>query len=103
MLLQNSPFRDLDSVFDQLSGRSFATATAMAMDAYRRGSDVWVHLDLPGVAADSLDISVERNVLTVTGERNWDRQESDRVYLSERRQGAFRRQVTSAEEGASIF
>ena len=93
MLLQNSPFRDLDSVFDQLSGRTVGTST-MAMDAYRRGSDVWVHLDLPGMAADSLDISVERNVLTVTGERSWERQEGYRVYINERRQGAFRRQVT---------
>jgi len=96
MLLQNSPFRDLDSVFDQLSGRT-GGASAMAMDAYRRGSDVWVHLDLPGMAADSLDISVERNVLTVSGERSWERQEGDRVYLNERRQGAFRRQVTLGE------
>ena len=96
MLLQNSPFRDLDSVFEQLSGRS-AAVTTMPMDAYRRGSDVWVHLDLPGVAADSLDIAVERNVLTVTGERAWERQEGDRVYLNERRQGTFRRQVTLGE------
>ena len=55
---------------------------------------VWVHLDLPGVAADSIDISVERNVLTVTGERSWQRQEGDQVSLAERRTGTFRRQVT---------
>ena len=96
MLLQTSPFRDFDSIFDQLSRRSDAFHTA-PMDAYRRGDDVWVHLDLPGVAADSLDISVERNVLTVTGERGWQREEGDRVYLAERRQGAFRRQVTLGE------
>ena len=97
MLLQNSPFRDFDSIFDQLSGRSAAPYASMPMDAYRRGSDVWVHLDLPGVAADSLDIAVERNVLTVSGERAWERQEGDRVYLNERRQGTFRRQVTLGE------
>ena len=94
MLLQNSPLRDFDTLFEQLSGSRSAAATAMPMDAYRRGSDVWVHLDLPGVAADSIDISVERNVLTVTGERNWTREEGDRVYLAERPQGTFRRQVT---------
>lgn len=97
MLLQNTPFRDFDSIFDQLSGRPAGAPSTMAMDAYRRGGDVWVHLDLPGVAADSLDISVERNVLTVTGERAWERQEGDRVYLNERRQGTFRRQVTLGE------
>lgn len=95
MLVMNSPFREFDSIIDQLSGRSASSTTAsMPMDAYRRDGDVWVHLDLPGVAADSLDVSVERNVLTVTGERNWQRQEGDQIYLAERRRGGFRRQVT---------
>ena len=91
MLFQNSPFREFDRLFEQTSAPSHHT---MPMDAYRRGDDVWVHLDLPGVAADSLDISVERNVLTVSGERDWQREEGDRVYVAERRRGAFRRQVT---------
>ncbi|WP_040493801.1 Hsp20/alpha crystallin family protein [Ilumatobacter nonamiensis] len=95
MLVMNSPFRDIDSLFDQFTGRSSSPATtAMPMDAYRRDSDIWVHLDLPGVAADSLDVSVERNVLTVTGERSWQRREGDQTYLAERRSGTFRRQVT---------
>jgi HSP20 family protein len=97
MLLQNSPFRDLDTVFEQLAGRSSATVTSVPMDAYRRGGDVWVHLDLPGIAADTLDITVERNVMTVSGERAWSREKDDRVYLAERRQGTFRRQVTLGE------
>jgi HSP20 family protein len=54
---------------------------------------VWVHIDLPGVSADSLDISVERNVLTVTAERDWQREEGDKVYLAERSRGAYSRQV----------
>ncbi|MGA9278080.1 MAG: Hsp20/alpha crystallin family protein, partial [Ilumatobacter sp.] len=91
----NSPFREFDALFDQFAGRSSnPTTSAMPMDAYRRDSDVWVHLDLPGVAADSLDVSVERNVLTVTGERSWQRREGDQMYLAERRSGTFRRQVT---------
>ncbi len=95
MLVMNSPFRELDSLFDQMSGRgSAASNNSMPMDAYRRDADIWVHLDLPGVAADSLDVSVERNVLTVTGERNWQRQDGDQMYLAERRRGTFRRQVT---------
>ena len=94
MLLQNSPFRDFDSLFDlATSGASRSTGRAMPMDAYRRDDNVWVHIDLPGVAADSIDISVERNVLTVTAERNAARQEGDRSYLAERHSGTFRRQV----------
>ena len=97
MLVMNSPFRELDALFDQVAGRSARsgeTAHPAPMDAYRRADDVWVHIDLPGVAAESLDVSVERGVLTVTGERTWQRQEGDQVYLTERRRGTFRRQVT---------
>jgi HSP20 family protein len=91
VLLQNDPF--FNAVFNRLSNTSSSGGYVAPMDAYRRGSDVWVHLDIPGVATDSLDISVERNVLTVTGERWADRREGDQVYVSDRDQGRFRRQV----------
>ena len=96
MLVQNSPFRELDSLFNQaFSGDARrVTGRPMPMDAYRRGDNVWVHLDLPGVTADSVDISVERNVLTVTAERSYQRQEGDRLYFDERPEGTFRRQVS---------
>ena len=95
MLLQNSPFRELDALFNQRDVRNAQVAgRPTPMDAYRRGDNVWVHLDLPGVAADSIDISVERNVLTVAAERSYQREEGDRVYFDERHQGAFRRQVS---------
>ncbi|MEM9514290.1 MAG: Hsp20/alpha crystallin family protein [Actinomycetota bacterium] len=97
MLLQNSPFRELDALFNQRDPRSWDTGRPMPMDAYRRGDDVWVHLDLPGVAADSIDISVERNVLTVSAERAAAREEGDRVYFAERHRGSFRRQVSLGE------
>lgn len=100
MLVQNSPFRELDSLFNQAFGPNMRTAQAgrpMPMDAYRRGDNVWVHLDLPGVSADSVDISVERNVLTVTAERTYQPEEGDRVYFDERPEGTFRRQVTLGE------
>lgn len=97
MLLQNDPFRDIDQLFSRLGARSGNGPMAMPMDAYRRGEDVWVHIDLPGVAADSLDVSVERNVLTVDAERNWQREEGDQLYLSERPRGTYRRQVHLGE------
>ncbi len=99
MLLQNSPFRELDALFNMRDdSRSGAVAARpMPMDAYRRNDSVWVHLDLPGVTADSIDISVERNVLTVSAERSYEREEGDRVYFDERHQGAFRRQVSLGE------
>jgi HSP20 family protein len=99
MLVQNSPFRELDSLFNQAFGGDprRVAARPMPMDAYRRGDNVWVHLDLPGVTADSVEISVERNVLTVSAERSYQRQEGDRVYFDERPEGTFRRQVSLAE------
>lgn len=94
MFVENDPFRAFDSFFGRSGTRA---AMAMPMDAYRRGTDVWVHLDLPGVAIDSLDITVERSVLTVQAERHWQREEGDQVYLAERPRGTFRRQVHLGE------
>jgi HSP20 family protein len=97
MLMQNDPFRDLDFLFSRLAGQGATAPMAMPLDAYRRGDDVWVHMDLPGVAADSIDIDVERGVLTVSAERNWQREDGDQSYLSERPRGSFRRQVHLGE------
>jgi HSP20 family protein len=91
MLIQNDPFREFDAIFDRMAGRQ--TSTTMAMDAFRRGPDVWVYVDLPGVKAEDLDITIERNVLTITAERTWRREDGDQAYLAERRTGTFRRQV----------
>ena len=65
----------------------------MAMDAYRDGDRVVVHLDLPGVDPDSIELTVEKNVLTVTAERTWEPSEGQDVIVSERRQGRFTRQL----------
>lgn len=93
MMLQTDPFRDFDALFQRLASRGPNTTGVMPMDAFRRGSDVWVHIDLPGVKADSLEITVERNVLTIAAERDWQRQEGDQVYFGERYRGSFRRQI----------
>jgi HSP20 family protein len=93
MLIQTDPFRDLDTLFSRFAGRQANAGGVMPMDAFRRGSDVWVHIDLPGVKAENLEITVERNVLTITAERNWQRQEGDQSYFGERYRGNFRRQI----------
>jgi HSP20 family protein len=93
MMIQTDPFRDLDTLFSRFSSRQSNASGVMPMDAFRRGSDVWVQIDLPGVKADSLEITVERNVLTVSAERTWQREESDQAYFGERYQGSFRRQI----------
>ena len=67
-MMQTDPFRDLDTLFSRLANRQSTSGGVMPMDAFRRGSDVWVHIDLPGVKTDSLDITVERNVLTIAAD-----------------------------------
>ena len=91
MLLQFDPFREIDRVADQAFARS--AAPTMPMDAVRRGDTVLVYLDLPGVDPASVDLEVERNVLTVKAERRWARAEGDQVLANERRQGSFLRRL----------
>ncbi len=94
VLFQNDPFREVDAVLGRLTGtRRAAGSSSMAMDAYRRGDNIWVHLDLPGVSADSIDIDLERNVLTVSAVRGWPSTDDDQPIVAERFQGTYTRQV----------
>jgi HSP20 family protein len=63
------------------------------MDAYRRGEKFVVHLDLPGVDPDAIELTVDQNTLTVTAERTWQSVEGDELVISERAQGTFSRQL----------
>jgi HSP20 family protein len=90
MLMRFDPFKDFERWTQQLTG---GTRAVMAMDAYRHG-DHWVAaFDLPGVDPASIDLTVEKNVLTVRAERSWLSQEGEQVVVSERPQGVFTRQL----------
>jgi HSP20 family protein len=91
-MIQTDPFRDLETLFSRMTGPG-GSSGVMPMDAFRRGNDVWVHIDLPGVKAEHLEITVERNVLTIAAERTWQREEGDQTYFGERYRGSFRRQI----------
>ena len=91
MLMRFDPFREFDRVTQQLWREGVRTGAAM--DAYRRGDEFIVHIDVPGVEPDSIDLTVEKNVLTVTASRQPWFDESDQVLLSERPHGEFRRQL----------
>lgn len=90
MLMRFDPFRDLDRLTEQVWG---GTRGAMPMDAYRQDDQFLVHFDLPGVDPSSIDLTVERNVLTVTAKREWQADEGVEVIASERPQGTFTRQL----------
>jgi HSP20 family protein len=91
MLMRTDPFRDFDRLTQQLLGTS-ARPTVMLMDAWREGDHFVVEFDLPGVAADSVDLDVERNVLTVTAQRPT-LNEGQEFLAAERPRGVFSRQL----------
>ena len=91
MLMRFDPLREFDRVFDQ--AWSQARQVSIPMDAYRHGDSFVINLDLPGVDPGSIDLTVERNALTISAERHWQPVEGDQVIASERRQGSFSRQL----------
>jgi HSP20 family protein len=95
MLMRTDPFRELDRLTQQFFGAN-GTATrpaVMPMDAYRSGNEYVVEFDLPGVSAESIDLDVERNVLTVKAERRHEFGEEVEVTAAERPRGVFSRQL----------
>jgi HSP20 family protein len=96
MLMRSDPFRELDALAQQIAG-TVARPTAMPMDAYRSGEAFLVLFDLPGVAADSIELTVEQNVLTVHATRT--RPEAGKVEMlaAERPHGTFSRQLFLGE------
>jgi HSP20 family protein len=93
MLMRSDPFREFDRLAQQVLGAGTTSRPAiMPMDAWREGDSFVIELDLPGVRPDTLDIDVERNVLTVRAERparngDWE------MLASERPTGLFSRQL----------
>jgi HSP20 family protein len=95
MLMRTDPFRELDRLTQQFFGTNGTVArpAVMPMDAYKSGNDYVVEFDLPGVAPDSIDLDVERNVLTVKAERTPTYSEGTEVQVAERPRGVFSRQL----------
>ena len=97
MLMRFDPFRDAENRL-QLFNRQMGTPPlTMAMDAYRDGDHFIVQFDLPGVDPGSIDLTVEKNVLTVRAERKWETRDDQEIVISERVQGSFSRQLFLGE------
>ena len=92
MLMRTDPFRDIDRVFGQLVGTTSRPA-AMHVDAERDGDWFYVYFDLPGVDPDSIDLTVERNVLQVKAERQRQTRDGVETVIAERPMGVFSRQL----------
>ncbi len=65
----------------------------LAIDSYRRGNDVWLHVDLPGVPPRSTTLDLQGDVLTISAERIGYREADDLTYRQERPAGRWRRSV----------
>jgi HSP20 family protein len=92
MLVRTDPFRDFDRLAQQMLGTA-ARPAAMPMDAWRDGEQIVVEFDLPGVDPDSVDLDVQRNVLTVRAERRPSTGDDTEMIAAERPRGVFSRQV----------
>lgn len=90
MLMRFDPFADVERLSRQVWGNH--RTNYMPVDAYRSGDRFYLHIDLPGVDPETIDMTVEKNNLSVVAERRWDRNEDDQVILNERATGAFSRQ-----------
>jgi HSP20 family protein len=98
MLMRTDPFRELERFTQQFFGipqsGTWSRPAAMPIDAYRTGNEFIVALDLPGVAPDSIDVNVERNVLTVKAERRpLNLGDDAQAQVTERPLGVFSRQM----------
>ena len=99
MVMRFDPFRELDRLNQELwGGQSQRRSSGMPMDAYRQGDTFFIHFDLPGVDPSSIDLTVEKNVLTVRAERRleWGG-EGTEVLVAERQQGTYSRQLFLGE------
>lgn len=92
MLMRTDPFRELDRLTQQVLGTA-ARPAAMPMDAWQEDGEFVVAFDLPGVNVDSVDLDIERNVLTVRAERRDATQPNVELIASERPRGVFSRQL----------
>ncbi|HET9731684.1 MAG TPA: Hsp20/alpha crystallin family protein, partial [Acidimicrobiales bacterium] len=95
MLMRFDPFAELDRLASQTWNRGLGASgdAFMPMDAYRSGDHYVVHLDLPGVDPESVDLTVEHNVLSISAQRAWKPEEGTQVLFAERPQGSFTRKL----------
>jgi HSP20 family protein len=102
------PFRNASSLpeqinhlfsqaFDRNSEEGNLTAWAPAVDIYETEHELVVKADLPDVKPEDLDIRVENNILTIRGERKFEKEVNGSNYLRvERAYGAFTRSFSLA-------
>ncbi|MBG0813448.1 Hsp20/alpha crystallin family protein [Planomonospora sp. ID82291] len=103
LLTSIDPFvQEFDRQFDRIARQTLgwgenAARGAMPLDGVRRKDDVLLTFDLPGVDPDSIEVTVDRGVLTVSASREEEYGEDDRLFVRERPMGTFTRRVYLSE------
>ena len=98
MLMRTDPFRELDRITQQVFGHlgSGSRPAVAPMEAYRQGDEFVVHFDLPGIDPASIDLSLERDVLTLEAERRQAVPDGVEAVVAERPHGGSRDSCSSA-------
>jgi HSP20 family protein len=98
LLTSIDPFiQEFERQFNRLARQSVEGGSVMAMDGLRRDDDVVLRFDLPGIDPDSIEVTVDRGVLSVSGGREEEIAENERVFVRERPMGTFTRRVYLSE------
>ncbi|WP_246268904.1 Hsp20/alpha crystallin family protein [Nonomuraea typhae] len=100
LLTSIDPFvQEFERQFDRLTRQAAAQGggAVMPMDGVRRADDVVLRFDLPGIDPDSIEVTVDRGVLSVTARREEEYGEEERPFVRERVMGAFTRRVYLSE------
>jgi HSP20 family protein len=94
LLTSFDPFvQEFDRMAKRALGPSATGVPAMRMDGIRRQDDVLLRFDLPGIDTDSIDVTVDRGVLSVSAKRVEEYAEGEKAFIRERRMGSFTRRV----------
>jgi HSP20 family protein len=88
---------DAIAEFDRIAQRAFGPArtdrSAIRMDAIRRPEEIELRFDLPGIDTDSLDVTVDQGVLTVSAKRSEEYGEDEKLFIRQRVMGSFTQRV----------
>ncbi|MGW5161391.1 Hsp20/alpha crystallin family protein [Nonomuraea wenchangensis] len=98
LLTSIDPFiQEFERQFNRLARQTLENGSAMPMDGLRRDDDVVLRFDLPGIDPDSIEVTVDRGVLSVSARREEELGENERVFVRERPMGVFTRRVYLSE------
>ena len=95
MLMRFEPFREFDRITEEMLAER--RVRQVPVDAYRRGNEFKVQLDLPGADPGSIELTVENDVLTIRATRTSLHDPGDVIQVAERGHGDFRRQLFLGE------